>query len=138
MRHYLTKKIDYNGTTVTDIFKRFTFLDNFRDGIKFFVEYRVIDGETPEMISHRYYGTPDWWWIILIFNEFQDTFFEWLMTQEEIETYAKKLITDWETNPTDYYAKIEDFITMNETRREIRILKPNYLDTVVKNLKGWT
>jgi len=137
MKHFLTQKISYNGTTVTDIFKRFRFIEQFKRSSKFYFDYYVKDGETPESIAHNQYGSTNWWWIVLIFNEIHHPFFDWVLTHEQIENYAKYQVPNWEEDGASYLAAISTITTENDNRRKIKLLRAEYLDTVIKNLKGF-
>jgi len=138
MKHFLENKITYNGTEVMDIFKRFNFIEKFKNNVKFYLDYDIMEGETPEIVSDKFYGTPDYWWLLCVFNQIHDAYYDWYMSQYQIEEWAKKLVPTYEDDYPTYYAKIQELITLNETHRKIRILKPRYIDIVEKNLKGWS
>lgn len=136
MKHYLLNKVVYNGQTVTDIYKSFKFIDGFKRDVKYTTDYAISDGETPEMVSYTVYGVTDWWWIILILNDIQDPFYDWPLSNDELESWAKKLVPDWETNPTTYMAKLTELVASNETNRNIKLLKEEYINKIVEQLKG--
>ena len=132
---FLTDKIFYDGIEVTDIFKRFKFLDKFKGDIRFYHDFYIPDNMSPEHIAFLAYESTDWWWLVLLFNEILDPFFDWPLSYMETETWAKKLIPDWETNPSEYFAKIEEIETANNTKRKIKLLRATYLNVVVKNIR---
>jgi len=41
--------------------------------------YTISDGDTPELVSMRVYGTPDYHWIIMHVNEIHDYIGDWCM-----------------------------------------------------------
>ena len=55
-----------------------------------FVEYKVKDGETPEEIANRVYGSPNLNWIILLFNNIKNPYFEWPLSQSQMEAQLYK------------------------------------------------
>lgn len=136
MKHYLTEKIEYDGKLVTDIFKKFIYIDNFKNDIKFYLEYYIKEGDTPEMVAYRFYGSTDWWWVICTYNEIMDPFYDWPLTYDEIESLTKKIVIDWLSNPSVYNEKLTSLLTENETKKKIKILKPEYLPQLVKEIKG--
>jgi hypothetical protein len=69
---------------VTDILKRVVFTKEFKENSSYFQEYFVVHGETPEQISHRFYGTTQLHWLILLVNEVIDPRFEWPTTEENL------------------------------------------------------
>ena len=131
----LPDKITYDGIEVTDIFKRFKFLDTFKDDVRFYQNYYVQDNEKPEDLAKRFYESVDWWWLILLFNEIQDPFYDWPMSYMQLETWAKKLVPTWETDYATYWTKLQALITANDAKRSIKILRATYLNVVMKNLK---
>jgi hypothetical protein len=40
--------------------------------VTLFDEYDIIDGETPEVISEKFYGTPEYHWVIMLANDKYD------------------------------------------------------------------
>jgi len=61
---------------VVDMMRRVRFLDNF-GSVKNYQTYTVKKGETPEVVSTKLYGSPDWYWLIMLFNDLTDPFRDW-------------------------------------------------------------
>lgn len=55
-----------------------------------FFYHSLTDGERPEDVSFKYYGTTEHHWLILILNNIIDPYYDWLLTQQELETYVKE------------------------------------------------
>ena len=157
--------IDGSGDykVVTDILKRFKARKSITDQVVFFDRYEVKDGERPEMVSHRFYGSVDYHWVILSINNISDSFYGWPLSNQDFEKY----ITEKYTNPDAIHhyeiaqssgkttsldnshlitvnsdtsgasavsnRTFEDRI--NENKRLIKILKPIYLDEYVEEFK---
>lgn len=68
-------------------------------------EYDVQDGETPELISEKFYGTPDFHWILMILNERYDYVNDFPYTQEELEQHVKDLYGENKINDIHHYEK---------------------------------
>jgi len=140
MKTYLNSKIEYNEKLLVDLFRRYKFLEKFKDNLAFYLVHDVIDGENPENISYKYYGTQDYWWIILLFNEIYDPFFGWILTVPQVEEYARLLtIEQFGTveGHEDYYSNLITVLhDENSDRRTIKILRPEYLSVVIKQLKS--
>lgn len=60
-------------------------------------EYDIIDGETPEIIAEKFYGTPEYHWIVMLTNEK----FDYLSDFPLQETYLQRHI-ETKFNPTYY------------------------------------
>jgi len=43
-------------------------IDNITDEISFYQEYTILDGERPDTLSWRLYGTPDYYWTFYLIN----------------------------------------------------------------------
>jgi hypothetical protein len=69
---------------VTDIFRRAILSKEFLDNNSYFELYDVLDGETPEELSYRYYGTQDLHWLVLLTNNIQDPRFEWPLSDNDL------------------------------------------------------
>jgi hypothetical protein len=75
---------------LTNILTRSAFLREVMDNTALFYEYQVKEGETPEIIAHKLYGSADRHWIVLLFNDMSDAFYEFPLTQDELTVYMEK------------------------------------------------
>jgi hypothetical protein len=75
--------------SVTNILGRFKFLESILRNIKIFYPYRVEDGETAEMVSEKFYGSVDHHWVIHLFNQIRDPYFDWVMTDDVFEKFIE-------------------------------------------------
>lgn len=57
---------------------------------KCYVEYIVKDGEKPEHISNRIYNRSDYHWLILMSNRIINPYWDWPLTQTELNSYIDK------------------------------------------------
>lgn len=120
--------INYNGYEVINIFKRLDFTILKSDN--YLIDYEVRDGETPESIASDLYGKKDYFWIIMITNEFHNRFFDFPISIGIMD----KIIEDWEY---DGYSTddINKLIETNNSNRMIKVLDPAYLDPFILRLK---
>ena len=82
---------DGSGQTkvVTNIFTRVRAkLATKKDRVVYY-NYELIDGQTPEIVSWKYYGSTNYTWVVLLFNDILDPKFDWLLTSRELESYIK-------------------------------------------------
>lgn len=89
---------DINGsgekTLAVDILQRIKMRDILLNDFLIFYTYTVKDGETPEMIADKLYGSAQFHWIVLLANNIVDPFYDWPMSQENlIETIRLKYST---------------------------------------------
>lgn len=132
MKHYLTKTITYNSRTMTDLFKRIKVIDDYKLDTQYYNTYWIQDGETPELLSYKFYGTTDYWWTILLFNDIYDPFFDWPLSDESIRTLTLKLISD----DSEYTEKYDELVAENDAKKEIKILKKGAILKIIRTLQG--
>jgi hypothetical protein len=53
---------------VKDITRNVRLRKDILQNITLFDEYDIIDGETPEIISEKFYGTPEYHWVVMLCN----------------------------------------------------------------------
>lgn len=73
--------------TVTNIIARFAFENELKENTSVFYPYDVQDGETPEMIANKYYGSSEKHWIVLLFNDIIDPQYDWPLDQRTLIKY---------------------------------------------------
>ena len=93
--HNLSKSQIY----VNDITSAVTFAKKYRERPGVFLDYIIRDGDRPEAISYRVYGTRRFWWTILLFNMMDDMDRQWPMNADEFkshlaEQYPGRLLED--------------------------------------------
>jgi len=63
--------------------------DGILDNITLYNKYDVKSGETPENIAFKHFGNPDLHWVILLTNNIQDRYYDWPMSEQELELFIK-------------------------------------------------
>lgn len=76
---------------ITDILRRVVLSKEFKNNTAFFEEYEVLEGETPEDVSYRFYGTQRLHWLILMINDIINPRFEWPLTGEQMYKQVEKI-----------------------------------------------
>lgn len=122
------------------------------ENISLYDEYDIKDGETPEIISARIYGSPLYHWVILMINQRYDYINEWPLNTNTLLAYVAAQYDDpndihhYETEDgfivsSDYPGAIavtnfqyEDF--QNEKKRRIKLISPDYLGVIMSQLRG--
>ena len=154
---------DGNFKLITDILRRFKVRNRIQEDAVMFDKYEVQDGEKPEDVSHKFYGTPSYHWVVLSINNISDRYYGWPLSNIDFENY----IADKYTNPdaTHHHEITQSsgkttsldnshLITVNsdvsgasavsnrtyedrinENKRLIKILKPRYLDEYVEEFR---
>ncbi len=93
-------KTDYK--VITDITRNVRFRKRVLENIAIYDEYDIQDGETPEIISEKVYGTPFYHWIIMIVNQRYDYINDFPLTQREIDSLVENKYGDKKDHARNY------------------------------------
>lgn len=146
-------KMTYNGVSIVDISHRFSLNFSLKEVTTHYTEIQLFEGDTPESVSMRYYGTQDYWWLVLVVNNIIDPLYDWLMSDDEIYNYCKLLYGD-EINAYHHYedsdfniyesqntqenlmpvTNLEWHEHLNEKKRRINIIHSKFLPHIEKKL----
>jgi hypothetical protein len=74
---YYKSKDSTSLDVVTNITTRFNFDNRFRQNAATYYKYKIREGETPEILASKIYGSPEKHWVILSLNNIVDPIFEW-------------------------------------------------------------
>ena len=77
-------------TLITNLTVRFSFEEKLKQNSVAFYRYRIKDGETPEMLANKFYGSPEKHWIILLMNNMIDPFYDWVLDDRTFNEYVKE------------------------------------------------
>jgi hypothetical protein len=72
-----------------DILRRVKLRSGIKAGAFIFTEYDVRDGEKPEDVAVKWFGDPEYHWVILMTNNITDRFYEWPMTQPQFQNFIE-------------------------------------------------
>ena len=99
-------KGDKNQKLVSDILRRVKLRAKVADVSNLFDKYDVPEGDTPETIALKHFGSTDYHWVILMTNDITDRYYGWPLDFSQFE----KFIYDKYTNPDGihHYEKIQD------------------------------
>ncbi len=73
-----------------NLFRRVRFRDNLNALYVASNRYTIQQGETPEQVSNKQYGSPDWYWTILILNNIIDVNNDWPVSDYELDLAIEK------------------------------------------------
>ena len=87
---YYDLKGDGNPKIVTDLMRRVKVRAKIKDEASLYDSYDVTDGDTPESISYKHFGSTDYFWVICLMNDITDRFYDWPLTNSAFEEYVKQ------------------------------------------------
>ena len=139
-----------NFTTIQDIMTRIKVRDYIKNNGSIFAKYSVPDGETPEMVAFFLYKDVAYHWIILLFNQIINTYYDWPLSTRNFQRFVSNKYSnpdavnhyevsqssggDWVkiTVESDFpgavpVSNLEYEAAKQDKIREIRILQPEFL-----------
>ena len=126
---------------LTNLTTRFSFEQKFKDNSSTYYEYNVEDGDTPEIIAAKVYGSSEKHWVILNMNNIVDPFYDWPLSQRNIikfidskytsnaNTAAGETGLEWAVANIQAYYKINtqtDKISGKKTETKIQVDPATY------------
>ena len=141
---------DGTTTEIKDILLRVKVRDYVKNNRAWFAKYIISDGVTPEMVAFNIYGRAAYHWIVLLFNQITNPYYDWPLKRKDFFAF----ITSKYSNPsavhhyeipqqsgdTNVKIKVESTVAgavevtnqeyeenLQEKKRKIRILKPEFV-----------
>ena len=151
-----------NYSVMTNLLRRVKLVDDAKLNIVDFDYYDVKDGETPEMIAHKYYDNPELHWTILVANDIVDYYEDWPMSVQRFEEFVKDKYANPQgvhhyeisqtsgditktinvgMNTTDYASAsaISNYTyeqRLQDDKRQIRLIGQNYIKQFVDEFRS--
>ena len=69
---------------IADIFRRVKVVEEYARNASVLLPYTIREGETPEMVSYQFYGTPFYHWVILLVNNIVNVHTEWPLSEAQL------------------------------------------------------
>jgi hypothetical protein len=107
-----------------------------------YYSYDIQEGDTPEIIAHKYYGDSYRYWIVLFANELLDPQWDWPLTSRMFEQYLADKYPSININTeVEYYEKVitqYDVNTQTTTVNKVRIDEDIYNSLPVTQTATYT
>ena len=123
--------------------------------------YYVLDGDTPDIVAAKLYSNPKYHWILFLVNNMINPYDEWPKSDNELKDYVNIKYGAGNSSAIHHYAiansdpeLIVDFdavriasgddvavtnfeyeYNLNQEKRQIKILRPNYVGDFVSQYK---
>ena len=159
---YYDSKGNNKYDLLTNLMTRVKLRTDIKSDIFDYDYYDVIDGETPEMIAHKYYDNPELHWTILVANDIVDYYEDWPMTVQRFEEFVKDKYANPQgvhhyeisqtsgdvtktinvgMNTTDYASAsaISNYTyeqRLQDDKRQIRLIGQNYIKQFVDEFRS--
>lgn len=153
---------DKTTEKLTNIIHRIAIRRDVIANISVFTPWVIQDGETPEIVATKYYGSPFYHWIVMLSNQILDPYFDWCLSSEVLNAYliqeygsiehSTQVIHHYE----DVYGNVIDqttytslpanersaisaydyWVLVNEHKRMIRLIDREYLSQILSEMKN--
>jgi hypothetical protein len=146
---YFLNKEKLSVNLVTNIMTRFKFENKFKENTVVYYDYVISDGETPEMIADKFYGSSERHWIILNLNDIINPYLDWPMSENSLIRFIDKKYEsfadtannetgfEWsQSNVKQYYTRERrSVLPENKSYDTITIMTPeSYANTLVTSV----
>lgn len=129
---------------VTDISANVRFRKEILAGITLYDLYEIRDGETPDILADRIYGSSQYHWVLMLVNEKYDIYNDWPLSYEVlnnyiVEKYTLEKIGDIHHYEKDGYTVLSNVygataisnwdyeVSENDKKRLIKIVHPSLI-----------
>ncbi len=100
---------------MNNIFKHVTVPKITKTNKTMYVDFELIDGDTPDKVSLKLYGTSAYWWVILLFNDIKIITEDWPLPQEAVNSMVAELHDD--PDEAQYYINPSNIIVQLDSYR---------------------
>ncbi len=95
--------VNYNDVSMRNIMLKASIdINLFLNNTKLYT-YQIKDGEKPTIIADQYYGDINYAWLVLLSNRIIDPYFEWPLTNQELDAHIIKKYGSLETAQSTVY-----------------------------------
>lgn len=98
-----------------DITVNVRFIKEFVSNITLYDLYDIVDGETPEIISEKFYGTPLYHWIVMLINERYDYLEDFPLTYDNLYRVALEKYGEDGINDIHHYEDGRGYVVSSDT-----------------------
>jgi hypothetical protein len=136
---------NYNGGVMilTNLLARANIVPEALKSPLLYYTYDIQEGDTPEIVAHKYYGDSYRYWIVLFSNQMIDPLWDWPLSGSNFEKYIVDKYTELNINP---YSAIHHFektltqtdINTNTTTTNLVIVDVDAYNLIVVGTTSYT
>ncbi len=145
---------------MTNITTRFVVMEQLKNHVTVLYDYVIQDGERPDVVANKLYGSPDHMWIVLLVNNIM-SLYDWPLTTTEFNRYIVEKYGSIQAanaamvyKTTDHYyvdyqsylllpaaerdtpiSAYDDELTQNEVKRRIRVIPVEFVEPLILELR---
>ena len=153
---------DGTAKLATNIMSRVRVRTNMKKEIIMLDPYNVKENETPEIVADKHHGSPYYHWVVMLLNDISDVNHDWVKSTRQMQKYLLSKYTEIQLTETHHYeisqtsgdttttievenstypsaAAVSNYeyeVALNETKREIDLLRNDYLTFFVDEFQN--
>lgn len=135
---------------ITDIFRRIKISQQYKENASLLIPYVVSENERIEDVSNKFYGSPNYHWVLIVLNNIIDPREEWPLSENDLMSRIETLYPDnlpsdtyeYRDPDTGYVVESTSYLAYpvsifeyefekNEAKRNINILQPQFLNDFI-------
>ena len=101
-------KGDRDYKLLPDILRRVKLRSGLRSSAFMFEKYDVKDGEKPEDVAFKWFGDPEYHWVILMTNNVTDRYYQWPLSQPQFAEHLTDKYGAGSEDAVHHYEKTTD------------------------------
>ena len=82
-------KGDRNYKVIPDIFRRIKVRSKLRDEISLLDTYTIEDGDKPETVAFKVYGSTEYFWVVCLMNDIRNVYYDWPLDSYAFDQFMK-------------------------------------------------
>jgi hypothetical protein len=104
-----------------------------------YIKYTIQDGERPDIVSTKLYGTPDYYWTFFLTNDFlKNSYSNWALSNRKMQEFLKLYMMDTVVNMRPKYVLDPDGILIRVENTVVGNFDIKNKETVTGYLSGAT
>lgn len=150
---FKTNERDIN-VIVRDITVNVRVIKEILENITLYDEYDIVDGETPEIISAKLYGTSEYHWVIMLINERFDYLNDFPLPYDRLTQYVKDKYGESNIYHTHHWENTDGYVVnsdspmainvtnfeyeelVNESKRRIKLVSKQVIQQILTEFQG--
>jgi hypothetical protein len=114
----------------TDLLARASVIPKILSNPMLYYKYDIQDGDTPEIVAHKYYNDSYRYWIVLFANQMLDPQWDWPLTYSQFNDYVNDKYNSVDIyNTVHHYEKVitsYDYTTLITTTNTVEVSLQEY------------
>jgi hypothetical protein len=113
---------------VKNLFRRVKLLDWLQDKTTLFNKYQIEEGERPDLVAQKLYGSADYDWVVLLTANIINVRDQWPLSNRDLYVYAENKYTIQNLSEIHHYETIE----VRDSKGRLILLKEQIVDSNFK------